>query len=638
MDQRLGDGYRLGPRRGPAVLGHVHDGVREASDGPTPVVITALDEDVATAPGAVDHLTMLVNRVRGVGGPNLAPVRDVLVGGRRAYVVAEHVPGRDLRGWVAANGPMLPAAVAGFGAGVASALAALHELGVAHLGVTADSLLVDGVTARLTGQCVVPVLLDAPGLGPDAVAPAMPQYVAPELLRGDPVGPPADLYALGVVLYQLCCGVPPFAGKRVHRVLADHVECLPGRPEGVPDALWSAITALVAKEPADRPSARELAGWLADLPEVLGVWSVAPWLTTPPPAVPSAPAPAPSPSSPPGRPAPAPPSPPTGGFGGDLVAPPGGAVTGRRRRKAVLLAALGVVALVGGGWLLSPGPPVATPAGGVARPDAASTGAAHPGTAHPGTAHPGTAHHGTAHHGTAHHGTAGTSTGRTTGVAPSTMPDLVGRSLHEAVAALPGAVEWEAVPRNVPGQRDGTVLEQSPPPGRPLEGAVRLVVARDVEPVQLDSLPPVTGSMTSDRVSGGVGTMAGRRYPHSLGADVDGCSTSGRGGQVDFLLSKAFGRFTATVGLDDESADPAAEAHVELFADNRKVAEVTARYGEVTPVEADLTGVLRMRVQWKLTTDGCHGYTTVVLGNPVVHGFPAELPGSRAPSAPVTTR
>ncbi|MBB5960197.1 serine/threonine-protein kinase [Saccharothrix tamanrassetensis] len=538
MEQRLGDGYRLGPRRGSTVLGYVHEGVREEPDGETtPVVITVLGEDVATAPGVVDHLKMLVNRVRGVGGENLAPVRDVLADEQHVYVVADHVPGRDLRGWIAANGPMLPSGVAEFGIGVATALAALHDQGVAHLGVTADSLLVDGTTARLTGHCVVPALMDAPKLGPDTVALAMPQYVAPELLRGEPVGPPADLYALGAVLYQLCCGVPPFGGKRVHVTLADHVEHLPGRPEGIPDPLWSAICALMAKNPADRPSARELIGRFADLPTVLGVWSVAPWIEAPPPAV------TPETVTPP-------PPPLTGGFGGGLMYVPGAAMTKPRRRRALQLTA-------------------------------------------------------------------------------------VGRSLNEAKVSLPGSVELEAVPRYSPDKEDGTVLEQLPLPGKPLEDKVRLVVARDVVPIQLDTVEPVTGRMESSRVEAGVATMAGKQYLHSLGADVNGCTLEG---EVDFLLSKAFGKLTATVGLDDESASPEAKVHLEVLADNRKVAEATAEYGKVVPIEADLTDVLRLRVQWQLTTeDSCGKYTTVVLGTPMVHGFPETLPTSGTPAATATT-
>ncbi|MFC7617366.1 hypothetical protein ACFQV2_32050 [Actinokineospora soli] len=117
--------------------------------------------------------------------------------------------------------------------------------------------------------------------GPLAVLLNTPQYTAPEIPLGGAVGPPADLYALGVVLYELSCGVPPFAGRGA----ADLAHLVPTRPGGVPDRLWAVIAALLDKDPARRPHAAATAELLDATAPGLAGWPAVPRLPEPPPPV-----------------------------------------------------------------------------------------------------------------------------------------------------------------------------------------------------------------------------------------------------------------------------------------------------------------------------------------------------------------
>jgi serine/threonine protein kinase len=100
-----------------------------------------------------------------------------------------------------------------------------------------------------------------------------PQYIAPELIDGKEPTAATDLYALGIMLYELVCGVTPFAGGSTMAVLRNHAERLPGRPPGVPDSLWDLVSWLLGEHAASRPQSATQVATLLDalVPELAGL-------------------------------------------------------------------------------------------------------------------------------------------------------------------------------------------------------------------------------------------------------------------------------------------------------------------------------------------------------------------------------
>ncbi|MGX7824552.1 serine/threonine-protein kinase [Actinokineospora sp. 24-640] len=277
--------YRVTGRLGAGPMGEVVGAVR--GDGvPARVAVKLLRGDLAACPETPGRLRELVGEVHGVGGEHLVAVWDSFRDGDVVGLVMDLAPGASLRGRLAAGGPLPPAGVAGTGARIAAALAVLHRRRFAHLAVKPENVLVDGDSVRLTGHCLVPLLLAAQGRA--AVLLNTPQYTAPEIPLDGPVSPAADLYSLGVILYELCCGVPPLAGHGTD----DLAHLLPSRPGGVPDPLWAAIAELLDKDPRRRPTAAQAAERLGALSGDLAGWPVGPRLPEPP-----------SPVDPRGRPA-----------------------------------------------------------------------------------------------------------------------------------------------------------------------------------------------------------------------------------------------------------------------------------------------------------------------------------------------
>jgi len=152
----------------------------------------------------------------------------------------------------------------------AKTMSLVHDHGIVHRDLKPENLFLD----RRGGAETLIVLdfglafvagTDDPELGrltgPDQTA-GTPTYMAPELLTGGEIGPAVDVYALGCVLYELLAGAPPFVGDRM-QVLGRHLAAapLPVRDSApwVPAELELLVDAMLAKQPGDRPTMREVA-------------------------------------------------------------------------------------------------------------------------------------------------------------------------------------------------------------------------------------------------------------------------------------------------------------------------------------------------------------------------------------------
>jgi serine/threonine-protein kinase len=148
---------------------------------------------------------------------------------------------------------------------IADALSAAHRAGVAHRDLKPANVMLVGERVVLVdlGLFVPEVLVS-----PDNEVAGSAQYIAPEVLLRDVAkgeGPYVDLYALGVLAYELLTGVTPFMADSTERVLANHV-CAPipdvrALRDDVPVELAVLVTELLAKSPTDRPPSAESVLW-----------------------------------------------------------------------------------------------------------------------------------------------------------------------------------------------------------------------------------------------------------------------------------------------------------------------------------------------------------------------------------------
>lgn len=270
----LGSRYVLETSIGSGTMGQVwlgHD-----LEG-RPLAFKLLRPELAEDAHVVTRFLQERQLITAIKHPGVIEVYDLVVEGPRLAIVMEYVDGPTLRELLNKRGDLLPVEVASLGAGMAEGLAAVHRAGVLHRDLKPENVLLTpygaGFAPKLVDFGVAGLALTPHGRAGTANVIGTPQYLAPELGDGRPSSPAGDLYALGITLYEMACGSVPFLADSPLAVLRLHADYAPARPPGVPDELWSIISALLAKNPEDRPSdAAAVAAQLRDaVPTLAGM-------------------------------------------------------------------------------------------------------------------------------------------------------------------------------------------------------------------------------------------------------------------------------------------------------------------------------------------------------------------------------
>jgi serine/threonine-protein kinase len=188
--------------------------------------------------------------------PNIVPIYDYGKALGTYYLVMEYVRGGHLGAHLRPGQPVSPIAALWLAAHVADALGAAHARGIVHRDVKpANVLLTEEGCPKLTDFGIAK-LLDIPAVTRASVLLGTPHYLAPEQASGGAITPATDVYALGVVLYEMLAGRRPFVGNGLLHVAMQHVHIAPpplaDLNPAVPPALAAVVAQTLAKDPAQR--------------------------------------------------------------------------------------------------------------------------------------------------------------------------------------------------------------------------------------------------------------------------------------------------------------------------------------------------------------------------------------------------
>ena len=238
------------------------------------VALKILHESHAADPDTIERFRREARAVAQLSHPNIVRVIDRGDDAGRQYIVFEYLDGENLHALVERTGPLPVRGALEAAIQVGYALAFAHRHGIVHRDVKPQNVLVSGDgTAKITDFGIARSL-ELSAVTEAGTVLGTSRYIAPEQASGAPVGPYTDVYSLGVVLYELLTGSPPFAGDNFVAVAMQHVHddvprLLDRRPD-VPLRVARAVERALAKDPEDRFSSMdefvaELESCLAEL-------------------------------------------------------------------------------------------------------------------------------------------------------------------------------------------------------------------------------------------------------------------------------------------------------------------------------------------------------------------------------------
>jgi serine/threonine-protein kinase len=221
-----------------------------------PVALKALFPDYAREPSFVERFRREAQAAANLKHPNIVAIYDWGQESGTYFIVMEYVEGRSLRDLIRSEAPLDANHAAEITAEIASALAFAHRSGVVHRDVKPGNvLLTQSGTVKVTDFGIARAGT-SDGLTQTGSVMGTATYFSPEQAQGLPVDGRSDVYSLGVVLYEMITGVPPFTGDSPVAVAYKHVReeptpAIERNPEIPPD-LNQIVATCLAKDPGHR--------------------------------------------------------------------------------------------------------------------------------------------------------------------------------------------------------------------------------------------------------------------------------------------------------------------------------------------------------------------------------------------------
>ncbi|HEY8497173.1 MAG TPA: Stk1 family PASTA domain-containing Ser/Thr kinase [Limnochordales bacterium] len=233
-----------------------------------PVAIKCLRPQFASDPEFLQRFMQEAQAAASLSHPNVVNIFDVGHAGDVHYIVLEYVQGRNLKEILREEGRLPPKRAAHIARSVARALEAAHRRQLIHRDIKPHNILITPEGRVKVTDFGIARAASAATLTQTGTVIGSVHYFSPEQARGGPVGPASDLYALGVVLYEMLTGTVPFRGDSPIAVALKHLEEEPVPPSGlvpsIPAWLERVVLKALAKDPAQRyASAEEMAQDLA---------------------------------------------------------------------------------------------------------------------------------------------------------------------------------------------------------------------------------------------------------------------------------------------------------------------------------------------------------------------------------------
>lgn len=228
-----------------------------------PVAVKVLHREFARDAHFVERFRREAQAAAALNHPNVVAVYDWGQEADTSFIVMEYVEGRPLSDIIREGGAREPRTAARIAAHVAAALSFAHQRGLVHRDVKPANILITPAGQVKVADFGIARFRATDGLTQTGAVMGTATYFSPEQAQGLDVDGRSDVYSLGVVLYEMLSGAPPFRGENPVTVAYQHVQETPEplgrRAPDVPVALQQIVARAMAKDPARRyPSADEM--------------------------------------------------------------------------------------------------------------------------------------------------------------------------------------------------------------------------------------------------------------------------------------------------------------------------------------------------------------------------------------------
>jgi serine/threonine protein kinase len=217
-----------------------------------PVALKVLFAEFSVDESFVQRFRREAQSAANLTHPNVVSIFDWGEADRTYFIVMEYVDGEPLSRLIREHGPLEPRRAAAIASSVAAGLAYAHRHGVVHRDVKPGNVLLanDG-QVKVTDFGIARATGDDESLTKTGAVMGTATYFSPEQAQGEPVDGRSDVYSLGVVLYEMLAGEPPFRGENPLAIAYKHVQEQPvplrQRNPAVPPALEAIVARAMAK-------------------------------------------------------------------------------------------------------------------------------------------------------------------------------------------------------------------------------------------------------------------------------------------------------------------------------------------------------------------------------------------------------
>lgn len=246
--------YRVLDELGRGGMGRVYKALdREISEA---VALKVLAPALSADERVIERFRNELKLARRISHKNVCRIFDLGNCEGTYFLTMEYVPGDNLKRIIQMMGPLAPARTLAVAGQVCDGLAEAHRLGVVHRDLKSSNIMIDREGSVRIMDFGIASTAETKGLTDQGALIGTPEYMAPEQVEGKDLDRRADIYALGVILFEMSTGKVPFEGRTPLSVVLQHKTARPPDPRDVNAQTPAALSGIIARCLEKDPGAR----------------------------------------------------------------------------------------------------------------------------------------------------------------------------------------------------------------------------------------------------------------------------------------------------------------------------------------------------------------------------------------------